>query len=25
VSVPQRDRRRWRALIAESIAFVAPS
>jgi len=25
VSVPQRDRRRWRALIAESIAFVAPA
>lgn len=25
VSVPRRDRRRWRALIAESIAFVAPA
>ena len=25
VSVPKRDRRRWRALIAESIAFVAPA
>ena len=24
VSVPERDRRRWRALIAESIQFVAP-
>lgn len=24
VSVPKRDRRRWRALLAESIAFVAP-
>ena len=25
VSVPKRDRRRWRALLAESIAFVAPN
>lgn len=25
VSVPKRDRRRWRALLREGIAFVAPS
>jgi hypothetical protein len=25
VSIPTRDRRRWRALLAESIAFVAPT
>ncbi len=25
VSVPKRDRRRWRALLAESVAFVAPN
>lgn len=25
VSVPKRDRRRWRALLRESIAFVAPT
>ena len=25
VSVPRRDRRRWRALLREGIAFVAPS
>ncbi len=24
VSIPKRDRRRWRALLAESVAFVAP-
>ena len=24
VSVPQRDRRRWRSLLREGIAFVAP-
>ena len=25
VSVPERDRRRWRALLREGVAFVAPS
>lgn len=25
VSVPQRDRRRWRALLREGVAFVAPT
>ncbi len=25
VSVPRRDRRRWRALLLEGVAFVAPS
>ncbi len=25
VSVPQRDRRRWRSLLREGVAFVAPS
>jgi hypothetical protein len=25
VSIPQRDRRRWRALLREGVAFVAPS
>lgn len=25
VAIPQRDRRRWRALLRESVAFVAPS
>ena len=25
VSIPQRDRRRWRALLREGVAFVAPN
>jgi hypothetical protein len=24
VSIPKRDRRRWRSLLRESVAFVAP-